>query len=176
MDIYTPVFSKIVDSSLWSEPDFVVKIFITMLAKKDADMVVRGNAYNIANWSKKTEQEVLQALEILSSPDTRRLEPQPHEGRRIQRVEDGWLILNGQHYQNLMRKVHRNAYQAEKQREYRSKKSKKEDNGSGPLPGEQAAVKAYERGDDAEFDRLAAKGTEKRSKALKTLIEKAACK
>lgn len=102
MNTWAPIFSKIVDSSLWMEPDWVVKVFLTMLAKKDADFVVRGSAFNIAQWAKKTEQETLEALKILSSPDTKRIEPQPYDGRRIKRVEDGWLILNGELYRNLM--------------------------------------------------------------------------
>jgi hypothetical protein len=102
MDTWCPIFSKIVDSSIWEEPDFVVKVFLTMLAKKDADHVVRGNAYNIAQWSKKTEKEVLDALKILASPDTKRIEKQPFDGRRIEKTTEGWLILNGKHYRDLM--------------------------------------------------------------------------
>jgi hypothetical protein len=102
MDTWCPLFSKIVDSSIWDEPDFVVKVFLTMLAKKDADHVVRANAYIIGKWSRKTEQEVIDALKVLSSPDTRRVEPQPNEGRRIERTSEGWKILNGEHYRDLM--------------------------------------------------------------------------
>jgi len=105
MDTFAPIFSRIVDSSLWDEPDHVVKVFLTLLAKKDMDHVVRGSAYNISKWSRKTEKEVLDALKILSSPDKRRLEPQPHDGRRIQKVEDGWLVLNGAAYRKLAQEV-----------------------------------------------------------------------
>ena len=105
MDTFAPIFSKIVDSSLWDEPDHVVKVFLTMLAKKDFDHVVRGNAYNISKWSRKSEKEVLDALKILSSPDKKRLEPQVHEGRRIKKVPDGWLVLNGANYRKLAQDV-----------------------------------------------------------------------
>lgn len=109
MNFWTPIFSRIVDSSLWMEPDHVVKVFLTMLAKKDSDMVVRGSAFNISQWAKKTEAETLEALKILSSPDTKRIEPQLYEGRRIERVEDGWLILNGKMYRDLMVKENERA-------------------------------------------------------------------
>lgn len=102
VDTWCPIFSKIVDSSIWDEPDFVVKIFITMLAKKDADHVVRANAYMIGKWARKTEKEVLDAFKILSSPDKKRVEPQPFDGRRIEKTNEGWLILNGEHYRDLM--------------------------------------------------------------------------
>lgn len=117
---YTPIFSKIVDSSLWDEPDFVVKIFISMLAKKDRDNVVRATAFNISRWARKSEEEVIEALRILSSPDTKRLEPQEFEGRRIEKVKDGWIILKGEFYQKLMMEVNMRAYKRDKQREYRS--------------------------------------------------------
>lgn len=111
MDTFAPLFSKIVDSSLWDEPDHICKIFITMLALKDGDGIVRYSAYGIARRARKTETEVLDALKVLSSPDLRRKEEQPHEGRRIQQVEDGWLILNSKYYQNMMRVVMRRWYQ-----------------------------------------------------------------
>lgn len=122
MDSWSPIFSRIVDSSLWSEYDFVVKVFLTMLAKKDRDNVVRGSAYNISQWAKKTEAETLEALRILAAPDTRRLEPQPHEGRRIERVDGGWLILNGKYYQDLMREVSERVRKAKWAREHRTSK------------------------------------------------------
>lgn len=123
MDTFAPVFSKIVNSSLWDEDDSVVKIFLTMIAVKDRDHVVRLSAYNIARMARKTEEEVLAALRVLSEPDKNRLEPQPHDGRRIQRVEDdlggGWLILNGEKYHQLMLAVFRRAKNAEQMRERR---------------------------------------------------------
>lgn len=126
MNTWAPLFSKIVDSSLWDEPDYVVKVFLTMLAKKDSDFVVRGSAYNISKWAKKSEEETLDALKILSSPDTKRIEKQPHEGRRIQRVEDGWLILNGELYRDLMVKENERArkrrWAAEKRAQEREEK------------------------------------------------------
>lgn len=153
MDFYTPISSKIVDSSLWCEEDYVIKIFLTMAVKKDGDQVVRGSAFNIAQWSKKTEAEVLEALKILSSPDTKRLEPQPFDGRRIEKVEGGWLILNGKHYQDLMGIINRRAYKAKKERE-RREKLKAIAASSGPLPGEIPYVKAVENGDQKSADAI----------------------
>lgn len=92
-----------------------------MIAKKDMDNVVRGSAYNIASWAKKSEAETLKALEILSKPDTKRLEPQPYDGRRVERVEGGWLILNGKYYQEQMQKANRREYQRNWQAEKRAR-------------------------------------------------------
>jgi hypothetical protein len=157
MDFYTPLFSKIVDSSLWAEPDYVVKVFLTMLAKKDRDNVVRGNAYNIAQWAKKTEKEALEALKILSSPDKRRLEPQPHEGRRVERVEEGWLILNGKYYQEQMSVINRRAQKAASEKRRREKKKQA---GTSPEYDERERrfVQAHGDGEIDKADAIASEG------------------
>ena len=154
MDFYAPLFSKIVDSSLWSEPDFVVKVYLTMLAKKDRDQIVRANAYMIGCWARKKEVEVIKALKILSEPDRRRLEPQAHDGRRIQKVPEGWLILNGKYYQDLMVTVNRRAYKAEKERERRERLA----NRVGPNGREIRYEQAHGAGNEAQCDTIAAEG------------------
>jgi hypothetical protein len=139
----------IVDSSLWSEDDFICKIFITMLALKDSDDVCRLNAYQLAMRSHKTEKEVLEALKVLSSPDTLRVEPQPFEGRRIQAVEDGWKILNGEKYREMVRDEMKKARWRRAKANQRRKQMEKEDAaiaaqfaGKNPPP----APRGYEEG------------------------------
>lgn len=154
MDTWAPIFSKIVDSSLWDEDDHVVKVFLTMLAKKDSDHVVRASAYMIGKWARKTEEEALDALKVLSNPDKRRLEPQPFEGKRIKKIPDGsgWLILNGQYYEDLMREVNRRVYKARKQREYRENEKLAK---GAPLSGERTFVRRQEAGaSQEELDKL----------------------
>lgn len=116
----------------------MVKVFLTMMALKDADQVVRVNAFGLGRrcWPMDADAEgkVLKALKILSEPDKKRKEKQAHDGRRIERVEGGWLILNGQEYEDLMRSLNRRNYKAAKQREYREKIRKLKENGG--LAGE----------------------------------------
>lgn len=150
MRTWAPLWSSVVDSSLWCEPDYVVKIFLTMLALKDADHVYRGSAFNLGQRSHKTETEVLDALRILSEPDKRRIEKQEHEGRRIQSVPDGWLVLNGDKYRKQISDEMRKARNRRAQAAYRARKK------GTVLAGEDAALKAMERGDLNEVDRLAA--------------------
>lgn len=123
MDRWAPLFSKIVESSIWDEDDVVCKVWITLLALKDSDQVVRKTLYQIGRASRKTEEEVERALKVLSAPDTKRKESQPHEGRRIEPVEDGWLILNGDIYEAMMRKISRQVYQARWARNNRAKQA-----------------------------------------------------
>jgi len=158
MNRYSPLWSQIVDSSLWCEPDYVVKVFLTMIAKKDLDDVVRGTAFNIAQWAKKTEKETLEALKILSSPDTKRIEPQQFEGRRIERVQGGWLVLNGAHYREMMSLATRREYKRVKQAEYRQKGSR----GGGETMRQrikrQVRGDATSQADDAEMRRIKRNG------------------
>jgi len=122
---WAPLWSGIVDSSVWDEPDHVVKVFLTMLALKDADHVVRMTAYQIGRRSRKTEAEVLDALKVLSSPDSKRLEPQPFDGRRIEAVEEGWLVLNGAKYREMVSLEMRRAKNRRAQAKFREKEKTK---------------------------------------------------
>lgn len=112
------------DSSIWVEPYFVRVLFTSMLAVKDVDFVVRGNAFQLAKRFNMTEREVLDGLKILSSPDKKRLEPQPYEGRRIEKVEDGWLILNAEKYREMIKR-YKNQRRNEYMREWMRRKRKK---------------------------------------------------
>jgi hypothetical protein len=142
-----------VDSSIWDEPDYVVKVFLTMLALKDSDHIVRLNAYQIGQRSRKTELEVLDALKILSSPDTRRVEPQEFDGRRIQSVEDGWLILNGQKYREMVSKERVKARNRRAQEAWRQRQKAK--NVDKPAKGEIEYLRAEQNGaSEAELDHI----------------------
>ena len=125
MRTWAPLWNGIVDSSVWDEEDMVVKVFLTMLALKDADHIVRMSPYQIGFRSRKTETEVLRALTVLSSPDTKRTEPQPFEGRRIKAVEEGWLILNGEKYRQMVSDEMRRARNRRSQAAYRQRQQAK---------------------------------------------------
>lgn len=128
MNRFAPLMSQIVDSSLWTEEYYVRILFTTMLAKKDSDHVVRATAYNLHRWANITQEECLKGLKVLSSPDRKRLDPQEHDGRRIQKVDDGWLILNGAKYEAMMRQI---AEQARKARWARENRARQKAIGSG---------------------------------------------
>jgi uncharacterized phage protein (TIGR02220 family) len=123
MNTWTPLWSKVVDSSIWMEDKNTRILFVTMLAIKDRDHVVRYSAFELSRKANLTEQEVMDALEVLKQPDTRRLEPQEFEGRRIERVKDGWLMLNGEKYRKAIQELYRREYKRTKQAEYREKEN-----------------------------------------------------
>jgi hypothetical protein len=148
MNTWTPLWSGIVDSSVWAEPDDVRIVFITMLALKDSDHVVRASAFGLARKANKTEKEVIAALKVLAAPDRKRVEPQPFDGRRVKKVEDGWLILNGETYRRKM------SEEMKKARWRRAQAAKRNRAKGTPLPGEQAYEQAVNSGDHARAERL----------------------
>ena len=142
------------DSSLWEEDGDVVKVFMTMLATKDSDHICRLDAFRIHKKCNIDELKVLDMLKILASPDSRRREVQKFEGRRIEAVEDGWLILNGEKYRKMVSDEMRKARLRRAQAKYRETHAKERK--VGETPRERAYVKAEGAGDTSECDRIAA--------------------
>lgn len=123
---WVPIVSDVVDSSLWEEEDYVIKVFFSMLAKKDANFFVRGDIYTVAKYSNKRDRikEVVKALKILESPDTKKpLVKQEFEGRRIEKCDGGWKILNGAKYQQMVREFSEKKRKREWAAKNRQKKS-----------------------------------------------------
>lgn len=146
---YTPLFSQIIDSSLWKEGVNVRVLFITMLASQDSDHVVRVPDHHLPGRANLSEKEVWEGLKVLKSADRKSLFPQPFDGRRIEKVDGGWLILNGEHYQEMMRKANKRAKWARNKRVQRARAAGR------PLPGEAGYVEALKRGaSEEELDRL----------------------
>lgn len=141
---YIPVFNEVVDSSLWKEPLHVRVVFMTLLALKDWDHVVRMALHKIANKANVGDELFLDAMEVLKSPDTKTTIPQEFEGRRIREVEDGWLIINGDFYQKKMQEVNQRARWAKLKRDQRARLDALKQHK--PLPGEMPHKQGVEAG------------------------------
>lgn len=125
-----------------------------MLAVKDKNGYVSGSVTSMARLANVGLKECEKAIRILESPD-RRSPGQTNDGRRIQLVEKGWVVINHEKYRTMIREEYRRNYKAEKERERRVRLKSK--NAGKPLTGE----KEFERrmGDgasEAELDRLSA--------------------
>ncbi len=90
---WTKLFSSIVTSSVWCEPHATVRVWVAMLATKDADGVVEGSIPGFANLARVTIDEMRAAVATLSAPDPDSRTPD-HQGRRIEVISGGWKILN----------------------------------------------------------------------------------
>lgn len=92
---WTPLWSDIIASSVWSEPDHVRLLWITMLAMKDMDGFVGASVNGLARMANLTCEQVEEGLKVLQSPDPYS-RTKDFEGRRIVVEEGGWRILNHQ--------------------------------------------------------------------------------
>lgn len=102
--MYTKLFAKILDSSIWLAPDPHRLVWITLLAAMDEDC----NAFfacseNLAGRARVTLQATEAAILAFESPDPKSGDPE-FDGRRIERIPGGWHILNGPKYREIVTK------------------------------------------------------------------------
>lgn len=103
MSGYTKLFSEIVTSSIWSEDDKTRIVWITLLALKDQNGFVPAAIPGLANAARVTVEECEASVKKLESPDKYSRTPD-HEGRRIEKVEGGWVVLNHFRYRDCVSK------------------------------------------------------------------------
>lgn len=118
---YTKLFSSIVASTIWREDDKTRLVWITMLAMKDERHRVEASVPGLADMARVSITECEAALKKLASPD-KWSRNQDHEGRRIEKCDGGWAILNGEYYREKMSEDERREYQRAKQAEYRKRR------------------------------------------------------
>lgn len=103
--MYNKIFSKIVDSSIWGESESTRLVWLTFLAVMDEDgFVCLASVDNVANRARVSMAKARTAIERLESPDPESSDPD-NEGRRIERVPGGWLVLNAPKYRELVTRV-----------------------------------------------------------------------
>lgn len=94
---FTKLDCGIVDSSIWGEPYHRRIVWITFLAKADYAGIVRASVSGVQRAANVTMEEVIDAIKCLESPDTDSRSPE-FEGRRIEKIEGGWKVLNHARY------------------------------------------------------------------------------
>jgi len=120
MKSWSPLWSGIVTSSIWDEDVIVRVVWITMLAVKDRDGFVSGSVSSMRRLANiESEKECARAIRVLESPDMRS-PGQPNDGRRINRVDKGWVVLNHGKYRDMIQDEYRRNYKAKKHAEYRA--------------------------------------------------------
>lgn len=96
---YSKLFSSIVTSSVWCEDNTVLRVWIALLATCDARGVVEGSIPGFASLCRITSDDMRRSIGVLSSPDPDSRTPD-NEGRRIEAIPGGWVILNYEAYRN----------------------------------------------------------------------------
>ena len=115
MKPFTKLFASIVSSSIWRSSKETKIVWVTMLAMADKEGEVWASVGGLADMARITKEECRKALDELLLPDddSRTTE---HEGRRIERVDGGWRVLNYVKYRDLGRGEERREYFAEHKR------------------------------------------------------------
>ncbi len=126
--MYNKLFTKILDSSIWLAPDPQRLVWITLIAAMDRHGIAQfACAENLALRARVDLTATKAAILAFESPDP--FDPtQEFDGRRIERIEGGWLILNAKKYADMVTA----AVAAEKTRERvrRHREAKKTDAGN----------------------------------------------
>jgi hypothetical protein len=100
--MYNKLFTSILDSSIWLEDSDTVRVWITLLASMDETGFCKfGSPKNLAIRANVPLPETVRAIGILESPDE--ISPgQDFDGRRVERVVGGWIVLNAGKYREMV--------------------------------------------------------------------------
>lgn len=97
---YTKLLSSITDSSVWLEDDQTLRLWITMLAMADRDGYVWASVGGLSFRSRVPPEATRRALDLFLAPDPDSRSPD-YDGRRIEQVDRGWLILNHTRFRDM---------------------------------------------------------------------------
>ncbi len=106
-ETFIPLFTSTIRSSLWSLPGDCLKVFLTLALEADPEGYVSASIDGIRRIVDLPLEDVQRHLNTLSSPDihskdiTRRPDT---DGRRIEKVANGWKVLNLEWYRELARR------------------------------------------------------------------------
>lgn len=111
---FTKLSESIVASTVWGYDSDTRVVWVTMLAIADATGVVRASVPGLARLAVVSVEAARKALDIFLSPDPDSRD-KSNEGRRIEVIDGGWLILNYLKYRNYRdddaRRLHNREYQ-----------------------------------------------------------------
>lgn len=100
--MYNKIFTKILDSSIWLETDTTRLVWLTIIASMDEDGFVQfASIKNLAHRTRVSERAAAAAVKVLEGPDSNSSDPE-NEGRRIERVPGGWIVLNAPKYREIV--------------------------------------------------------------------------
>lgn len=103
--MYNKLFTKILDSSIWLEPMTTRLVWLTLIAAMDEDGFAQfASVGNLAHRANVPAPATRAAVKCLESPDGDSSDPD-HEGRRIERVPGGWMVLNAPKYREMVTRL-----------------------------------------------------------------------
>ena len=120
---FTKLFSGITESTVWVEPYATRVLWVSMLSWADKRGRVFGSVPGIARRAGINVDEAEAALASFLSPDSHS-RTKDNDGRRIEPIDGGWLLLNYAKYRELRDHEDRLDYQREWDRKHRPERYK----------------------------------------------------
>jgi hypothetical protein len=118
--MYNKLFSKILVSSLWLQDDQTVRLWVTLLAAMDEDgFAPFASIANLAHHARLTLADTERVIAYLEGPDPHSGNPD-NDGRRVERVSGGWLVLNARSYREIVTRAEALRRNRERVTKYRS--------------------------------------------------------
>lgn len=120
--MYNKLFSKILDSSIWLESTTTRIVWLTFLAGMDETGFVQfASVPNVALRARVPLPAAERAITCLEAPDPLSADPD-HEGRRIEKVPGGWMVLNAEKYRDLVTRAIQQAQNRARVAKHRAKR------------------------------------------------------
>ena len=124
MSTWIKLHSSLTESSVWEEPYHVRIVWTAMMAKCKLNGVLEASESAIHRMANVTLEEAEDALRVLSSPDPKS-KSQEFDGRRIERVNGGYRLLNYFNYRESKSPDEKAKYMREYMRKRRAEKKEK---------------------------------------------------
>jgi hypothetical protein len=141
---YTKLFNSIITSTIWTEDDKTRIVWITMLAIADQHGEVQASIPGLARVSGVSLEAAENAINKFLAPDPYSRTPDD-EGRRIEKIEGGWALLNHGKYRLMASAEDSKKSNADRQKRHRDKKNRNanvtENNACVTLSNAQVTVK-----------------------------------
>jgi hypothetical protein len=132
---FTKLFSSITSSTIWVEDPETKVVWITMLAMADKKGRVFASIPGLAKDAVVSVDATRKAIErfLAPDPDSRSTEC---EGRRIEKIDGGWKLINHAKYRAIRDEDDRREYQRVKKASQRAKKRSAPDPNVGVWKGD----------------------------------------
>jgi hypothetical protein len=119
---FTKLFPEILTSTIWQEPNDCKVLWFAILALKGPDQICRATIPALAQIASISIDDCKRYMTKFQEPDEYS-RSQEHEGRRLEQVEGGYLVLNGERYQYERSRLERKEYIRQKVSEHRARNS-----------------------------------------------------
>jgi hypothetical protein len=97
---FVKLFGTILQSSIWEQDSDTRVVWITLLALADPDGFVKASLGGLARAAAVSRDACQRAVDCLEAPEIES-GTQDYAGRRIERVEGGWQLLNYKKYREI---------------------------------------------------------------------------